>query len=118
MRKTIILVLLSILIFSISCKKKEDLPTSSDIHERLYDKMWRCADNNNQVDHYFSSDGTFIISPSTGTYQWRSNDTLILTDPTNFTTTVIKFTSIEDSTMAYWPSWELEGVSYKFTIKK
>ncbi len=118
MRRIIISILLSFILFGVSCKKNEDLPTSSDVHERLYDKMWRCDDANFQADHFFSSDGTFVISPSTGTYQWRPNDTLILTDPTNSTTTVLWFTSLEDSTMAYWPTWEPEGIIYKFTIKK
>ena len=101
----------------VACNKDEDLPKPSDIHKLIYDKTWYCDDANQQPNNYFNSDGTFIISPNSGNWEWHSNDTLVLTDAVNSTIMVIWFTKIEENKIEYWPTWEPEGTTYKFTTK-
>jgi len=111
------LLILFILIAS-SCKKSDDTPSIHEIHKRLYDKTWYSVDNNMQPNHYFSSDGTFIISPNTGNWQWRPNDTLLLIHTNNSLKTRIWITKLEDDRLEYWPVWEPEDIRYIFSTTK
>ena len=118
LKKQIILISLLLLAFA-SCNKDSDEPSIHDIHKRLYDKTWYSIDQNYQVNHYFSSDGTFIISPNQGTWEWRPNDTLNLYNINNNNETIrIWITRLEDNYFEYWPVWEPENVRYKFSTTK
>ena len=117
LKKQITIILLLVLSFA-SCKKDIDEPSIHDIHKRLYDKTWYSIDDNFQENHYFSSDGTFIISPNQGTWEWRPNDTLSLNNTNNSQKTRIWITRLEDNYFEYWPIWEPEGIRYKFSTTK
>ena len=109
-----------IVVFAIilsSCKKDDEQDVNKD--ELLLEKTWYNNPDLGRGNHFFSSDGSLLITNPTitGTWQWGPNDSMYIstTMGDNYTWW---FRTIEENRMEYWPTYEPPNTFYQFTTTK